>query len=179
MHAKAASRDLSATTQELVMAYGNTAKNMIDAYRAGGERLADYLEQRWDSALQASATRLTPEVQKNAQAAHRVFGSYCTKGLNVTTNSATAAVNEVVKWATSGLDQVVANAYRFEEKTGLGTLNRLAGFVAPAAQAVTRLAGQLEHKSGELLSKVSGRTTGSTAARHATPFKAARTRRAR
>lgn len=178
MHAQATANNLSATTHELVAAYGNTAKNLIHVYRATGERLVNLLDQRWDSALRASAARLTPEVQQNAQAAHRVFGGYCTKGLNLTTEGATTAVNHVVQWAVGSLDQAAANAHRFEEKTGLPTLNKLAEFATPAAQAVTRMACQLEEKSGKWLSTIAGTSVKATAGRRATPFKAARARKA-
>ena len=37
---------LSSVTTDLITSYGNTAKNVINAYRAGGQRVANFVEQR-------------------------------------------------------------------------------------------------------------------------------------
>jgi hypothetical protein len=177
MNAQAAPANLSTVTTQLIVSYGNTANNVIKAYRASGERVVDFLEQRWDSAFKASATQLTPDVKQNAQAAHRMVGGYCAKGLTVTTESATSAVNQLVKLAAQGVDQVAANAARLEEKTGLSALNQIALVAVPAAQAVTRLVVQLEQKSNDLVAKLSGSAAEATPSKRATPFKKARTRR--
>ena len=44
-------KNLSTVAADLIESYGNTAKNVIDAYRAGGERVVSLLEQRWNQAL--------------------------------------------------------------------------------------------------------------------------------
>ena len=62
-------KNLSTVATDLIGCYGNTAKNVIDAYHAGGERVVTALEQRWNSALQQSRSQLTSEVAKNATAA--------------------------------------------------------------------------------------------------------------
>ena len=54
---------LSSVTTDLITSYGNTAKNVINAYRAGGERVADFFEQRWERALEQSRSQLVPEVR--------------------------------------------------------------------------------------------------------------------
>ena len=171
-------QNLSAVTTTLVESYGNTAKNVIGAYRAGGERMVDFLEQRWNSAFKASSPQLTKEVKQNAQAAQRVFGGYYAKGLTYTAEGATQVVNQIVKLAASGIQQVAANASRFEEKTGVSTLNQLALVAVPAAQAAGRLATQLEQKSGELVSKIAGDNVVIAAVKRQTPFKKARVRKA-
>lgn len=165
---------LSSVTTDLITSYGNTAKNVINAYRAGGERMADFLEQRWERALEQSRTQLAPEVRSNAKHAQKVIGSYYVKGLAFTTNGADAVVNQLVSFADQGVQQVAANASRFEEKTGVA-LERFTVAVAPVTTAVTKLATQIEQKSGELVSKIAG--TPATAPR-VSPFKKARAQKA-
>ena len=81
---------------------------------------------------------------------------YCLKrGLAFTTEGADAVVNQLVTLAGQGLQQVAANASRFEEKTGL-TLDRLSLVATPVAAAAVKLVGQIEQKSGELASKIAG-----------------------
>ena len=53
---------LSHVAADLVGYYGNTAKNVIDAYRSGGERVVTELEKRWNSALKHSRSQLTGDV---------------------------------------------------------------------------------------------------------------------
>lgn len=177
MSAQTAPATLSTVTTQLITSYGNTANNVINAYRATGERVVDYLEQRWDSAFKASAAQLTPEVKQNAQAAYRLLGGYCAKGLNVTTDSASSAVNQLVKLAAQGVTQAATQAARLEEKTGLSALNQIAQVTVPAAQAVSRIATQLEQKSHDLVSKLSGCAAAENTDKRTTPFKKARTRR--
>jgi len=47
-------KNLSTVTTDLIECYGNTAKNVIDAYRAGGERVVTVLEKRWNTAFKES-----------------------------------------------------------------------------------------------------------------------------
>jgi len=177
MSAQAAPATLSHVTTQVITSYGNTANNVINAYRATGERVVDFLEQRWDSAFKASAAQLTPEVKQNAQAAYRLVGGYCAKGLRITTGSATAAVNQLVKLATQSVSQASTQAARLEEKTGLSALNHIAQVTVPAAQAVSRIATQWEQKSSDLALKLSGAAAQAAPSKRTTPFKKARTRR--
>ena len=47
-------KNLSTVACDLIESYGNTAKNVIDAYRAGGEHAVSLLEQRWSRAMKQS-----------------------------------------------------------------------------------------------------------------------------
>ena len=165
---------LSTVTTDLITSYGNTAKNVINAYRVGGERMADYFEQRWDRALEKSRSQLVPEVRSNARHAQKVIGSYYVKGLAFTTNGADAVVNQLVNFADQGVRQVAANASRFEEKTGVA-LDRFTAAVAPVSTIATQLASQIEQKSGELVDKIAG-TPART--KRVSPFKKARAQKA-
>ena len=78
-------KNLSTVTTDLIGCYGNTAKNVIDAYRAGGERVVTVLEQRWNAAFNQSRSQLSKDAAKNASAAQLAFSVYYTKGLTQTT----------------------------------------------------------------------------------------------
>ncbi len=149
-------KNLSTVAVDLIEAYGNTAKNVIDAYRAGGERVVSLMEQRWNAALKQSRSQLTAEVAKNASAAQLAFSVYYTKGLNQTTNGAQQVVSQLVKLAEAGVERVAANASMFEEKTGVTTLNTIAQVTMPGVAALSKMAAQIEQKSAGLASKIAG-----------------------
>ena len=149
-------KNLSTVASDLIESYGNTAKHVIDAYRAGGERVVSLLEQRWNHALKQSRSELTAETAKNASAAQMVFSAYYSKGLDLTTNSATQAVSHLVKALEQGIERVAANASAFEEKTGVTTLNTLAAVTAPGVLALSKLASKIEQKTAALASKIAG-----------------------
>lgn len=163
-------KNLSTVATELIECYGNTAKNVIDAYRAGGERVVTVLEQRWNAALKQSRSQLTVEVAKNASAAQLAFSVYYTKGLTQTTKGAELVVTQLVKLAEAGVERVAANAGLFEEKTGLNTLTTIAGVTKPGAVALSQFASKLEEKSAALASKISGDNITTASVKRASAF---------
>lgn len=163
---------LSAVTHDVITAYGNTATHVIQAYRAGGERVARLVDERWDRAFAESSSQLATEVRKNAKAAHDFVAGYYQKGILITSNGAEAVVNKVVALAGQGVQQVAANASRFEAQTGVTALSRIAQTALPAAEAVSKLASRIEVKSGELLGKIADKP----AKRRVSAVRKARTR---
>ena len=167
-------KNLSTVAADLIESYGNTAKNVIDAYRAGGERVVSLLEQRWNQALKQSRTELTAETAKNATAAQLAFSAYYAKGLNLTTNGAHQVVTQLVKLAETGVERAAANAALFEEKTGVNTLSNIAQATTPGALALSKLAGQIEQKSAELASKMAGDDVSTATVKRSTAFSQSR-----
>ncbi|MDP1742593.1 hypothetical protein [Polaromonas sp.] len=163
-------KNLSTVAADLIESYGNTAKNVIDAYRAGGERVVSLLEQRWNKALRQSRTELTDETAKNARAAQAAFSAYYTKGLTLTTNGAQQVVTQLVKLAETGVERAAANAAMFEEKTGVNTLSTIAHVTAPGALALSKLAAQIEQKSAELANKIAGDEVSTASVKRSTAF---------
>lgn len=149
-------KKLSTVTTDVIESYGNTAKNVIHAYRAGGERVANLLEKGWDRALKESRSQLAEGVARNASSAQQVLNGYYTKGLTLTSDGAEQVVDQMVKLAGSGVQRVAANAHRFEEKTGVTALNTLAQATLPTAVALSTLATKIEVSSANLASKVAG-----------------------
>ncbi|WP_341912902.1 hypothetical protein [Polaromonas sp. YR568] len=149
-------KNLSTVAADLIESYGNTAKNVIDAYRAGGERVVSELEQRWNRALKQSRSELSAEVAKNATAAQLAFSALYSKGLTLSSDGAEQVVSQLVKLAETGVERAAANAALFEEKTGVSTLATLAQATAPGALALSKLAAQIEQKTADLAGKIAG-----------------------
>jgi len=173
-------RNLSTVTTDLITSYGNSARNIINAYRVGNERVIGFMDQRWENALAKSGKQLSAEVRGNALSAQKKLSAYYVKSLGFTTNSADTVVGKVVELAGKGVRQVAANASRFEKSTGVTALHKLAVTVVPAAEAVGKLAGKIEQQTGRLASKVAGTKASATvvAARRVSPLKKARARKA-
>ena len=171
-------KNLSTVAADIIESYGNTAKNVIDAYRTGGERAVSLLEQRWNAALKQSRSQLTAEVAKNATAAQLAFSVYYTKGLTQTTKGAEMVVSQLVKLAEAGVERVAANASLFEEKTGLSTLNTIAEVTKPGAVALSQFAAKLEEKSATLASKIAGNNVATASVKRTTAFSQKRTAKA-
>lgn len=166
----------SAVTTDLINSYGLTVKNLVQAYRAGGERVADFVEQRWALALGQSQDQLTAEVRKNAKVTHDLVGAIYHRSLAFTTSSADAAVDKLVALASQGVQHAAANAARFDEQIGVPSLDKLAQVAVPAAVAATRLVNQLEEKSGAWAQQISASQP--SAAKRPSAFAKARARRA-
>jgi hypothetical protein len=164
-------KNLSTVATDLIGAYANIAKNVIDACRAGGERAVSVLEQRWNRALKESRPQLTAEVTKNASAAQLAFSVMYSKGLSQSTHSAHQLVSQIVKLAETGVERAAANAAMFEEKTGVTALTTIAKATAPAAVVLCRVASQMEQKTAEMASKIAGDNVVTASVKRTSAFK--------
>lgn len=163
-------KNLSTVASDLIECYSNTAKNVIDAYRTGGERVVTVLEKRWNSALKESRSQLSKDVAKNASAAQLAFSVVYTKGLTQTSKGAEIVVSQLVKLAEAGVERVAANASLFEEKTGLNTLNTIAEAAKPGALALRQLAAKFEEKSAQLASNMASNNIATASVKRTTAF---------
>jgi hypothetical protein len=149
-------QQFSTVAYDVIVSSGNTAKNVVHAYRAGGERVAGLLEQRWDRAFKASRAQLSTETAKNATAAKQLVGGYYAKGLTVATDSATEVIAQLVKVLGGGVERALAGAELVQAKTGMSTIDTLAQATLPGVVALSTLATQVEEKSAVLARKVAG-----------------------
>lgn len=174
------SRNLSTVTTNVIESYGNTAKNVINAYRAGGERMVGFVDQRWELAVGKSSARLSAEVRANALSAQKKLSGFYSKGISATTDGADAVVGKVVELAEKGVTQVAANASRFEKATGVTALHTLATAAIPAAEAVSKVADKIEKQSSLLVRRVAGQPAKAKApvAKPAAKAKTARAKKA-
>jgi hypothetical protein len=153
-------KNLSTITTELITSYGKTARNMIHVYRMGNQRVARFVDRQWEKALAQSASELRSEVRRNALSAQRAVNGMYVKGIAISSDGADGLVGKFVELAGKGVQQVAANASRFEERTGLKALDNLANVAKPAVSVVSVLADRLESRSGQLASKVAGHPAG-------------------
>lgn len=100
----------SAAATNAIEAFGTTAHSAIDAYREGGERLAQLAGQQWKRALREASPKLTPETRKNAAHAQKVFGGYYNRGLKLSAGGAATAVDTAVKAAATAVERAAAYA---------------------------------------------------------------------
>ena len=84
-------------------------------------------------------------------------------------------VSQIVKLLDTGIERAAANASRFEEKTGVTTLNTLAKATAPSALVLSKLAGQIEHKSAQLASKIAADDVATASVKRTSAFSQKRT----
>ena len=52
-----AAQKLATVTNELIASYGNTAKNVINAYRVGNERAVGFMNHSWAAAVARTGGR--------------------------------------------------------------------------------------------------------------------------
>ena len=149
-------KNLTAVTNELIESYGNTAKNVINAYRVGNERAVDFVSKGFVTAVEKAGSNLSVELQDKAVSAQKSIASFYTKGVEVTSEGADSAVNKVVELAVKSLEQVAANTARLEKALGANALNALVDAALPAAEAVNKVAAKLEAKSGDLVNNIAG-----------------------
>ncbi len=152
-----ANQNLATVTNELIESYGNTAKNVINAYRVGNERAVVFMDESFVAALDKAGRRLSSKARKTAVAAEKKITAYYTKSVELTSDNANVVVNKAVELAGKGVEQVAANAGRFEKSTGVTTLSALATAAVPTAKAVTKVVAKIEAKSGELAAKIAGK----------------------
>lgn len=168
-----ANQKLATVTNELIESYGNTAKNVINAYRVGNERAAVFMDEQFVAALEKAGSRLSAKTRKSALSAEQKLTAYYVRGVEVTSANADLVVNKAVELAGKGVVQVSANAGRFEKSTGVTTLSSLATAAVPAAQAVTKVVAKIEAKSNELATKLAGKPVRAKAAKVVKAVKAA------
>lgn len=149
-------QNLSSVATDLIQTYGNTAKNIVNAYRVGNERVAGIVEQRWETALSKSAKQLSAEVRNNALSAEKKISGYYIKGITLYSDGADLAINRAVQLAAKGVQQVAVNATKFEKATGNKTLNKIAVAAVPAVVAVNKVAQKIEARSTQLVKAAAG-----------------------
>ncbi|UUZ71393.1 hypothetical protein LP415_20470 [Polaromonas sp. P1(28)-8] len=98
--------------------------------------------------------------------------------MSLTTSGAQQVVSQLVKVLEDGVERLAANASAFEEKTGMSALNVLAQATVPGAEALTRLATQIEQKTAELASKIAGGDVVTAKVKRTSAFKQRRTAKA-
>ena len=164
-------KKLATVTCHVISSYGNTASNVIHAYRTGGEHVVKLLDRRWNGALRQSRSQLAAGVAQNATALQQAVHKYSLKGLTLSSGGAQGLVNQVVKLADAGVTTLSAGANRLEDKTGVHVLSTLAQAVLPGARLLDTLAGRIEQTSANLATRIAGDNVVISVAKRATARK--------
>ncbi len=151
------SKNLSSVATAVIESYGNTAINMINAYRVGGERVIGFVDQRFEAAVNTGAARLSDELRTNLIDTEKRISGYYAKSLQVGTDRAETVVSTAVELANKGVAGIAANAERFDQATKLGALDMLNRVAMPAATAMSGVVVRIEEGSSQLAKKVAGK----------------------
>jgi hypothetical protein len=150
-------KNLSSVATAVIESYGNTAINVINAYRVGGERVIGFVDQRFEAAVNTGAARLSDELRSNLIDTQKRISGYYVKGLQIGSERAESAVSSAVELANKGVDRIAANAERFDQATKLGALEAINRLALPAATAMSEVVERIEEGSSQLAKKVAGK----------------------
>lgn len=149
-------KSLSGVATAVIESYGNTAINVINAYRTGGERVIGFVDQRFEAAVNAGGARLSEELRGNLIDTEKRISGYYAKGLQLGTERAESAVSTAVDLASKGVDRIAANAERFDQATNFGALQMFSRVALPAATAMSEVVERIEEGSSKLAKRVAG-----------------------
>jgi len=150
-------KNLSTVATEVIESYGITAINVINTYRFGGERMLGFVDQRFETAVNRGAARLSQQVRDGLIGTQQRVSGYYVKGLHFGTERAETVVGVAVDLASKGVGMVAANAERFDQASNFGALEMLNRVAMPAASAVSQVVGRIERGSSALVRRVSGK----------------------
>jgi hypothetical protein len=150
-------KNLSSVATDVIAAYGITATNVINSYRFGGERVIEFVGERFATAVNRGASALRKDIRSNLIGNQQRVSGYYVKGVHFGTDRAQGAVGVAVDLATKGVNIVAANAERFDRATNLNALDTLHRVVMPAAIVVSKVAERIEEGSSKLVKRVSGK----------------------
>ena len=101
-------RFTEATTTALGQ-FGNAAHIAIHTWREGGERIATFAGERWDTAFEQAGPQLDAQTRKNAQNFRKVVGRWWTRGVALSSDGATIAVDTFVGAAIAGVERATGH----------------------------------------------------------------------
>lgn len=148
-------KNLSTVANEVIQSYGITAINVINSYRFGGERVVDFVDERFASAVNRGAALLREDLRSNLIDRQQRFSDYYVKGLQFGAERVESVVGVAVDLAGKGVNMVSANVERFEvSANAIDKINRVA---IPAAIVVNQVMGRIEKGSSAMVKVISGK----------------------
>lgn len=156
---------LSTVTAKVIKSYGHITLNVIHAYRAGGQRMLGFVDQRWASAVQANAVRLNKDLRKRLIGTQQRLSGYVVAGLNTGSQRAEGVVQSAVDFAAQGVKRIAVNAERFDQASNLGAVALVNRVALPAASAASEVVGRIEQGSKQLVARVAGKPVARKAVR--------------
>jgi hypothetical protein len=148
--------NLSATANDTLHSYGKTAVALIDAYRAGGNRILARVDAGWQSVVNGRESSLSTKLREDLVAAQREITGYFAKGLQVLTAKSASAVHIVVKAANTGVDNVSDRVERLETAIGPTPLSSATVLALPFVEAGREIAGLMAQRAAQAVSRIEG-----------------------
>jgi len=150
-------KNLSTIANEIIESNGKTAINVLTSYRVGGERLIGYVDERFATAVNTGAARLSEEIRSNLINGQQRISGFYVKGLTAGTDRAESLVSSAVELASKGVDRFAANAERFEQNANLGAVEMFSRVAMPVAKVASQVAERFEEGSSQLVKRVAGK----------------------
>ena len=149
-------QNLSTVASDVIASYGKTAVNVINAYRAGGQRVIGFVDQRFESVLNRRALPLSTTMRGNLATVQKTISGYYVRGIQLSSGGAESVVHTVVDLAGKGVERIAANASTFDKAYGTNALGKLSSVVLPGAQIVSKVASKIEHQASQVAEKIAG-----------------------
>ena len=149
-------QNLSTVASDVITSYGNTAVNVINAYRAGGQRVIGFVDQRFESVVNRRALPLSTSVRGNLVTMQKTISGYYAKGIQLSSGGAETVVHTVVDLAGKGVERIAANAISFDKAYRTSALDTLSSVVLPGAHVVSKVADKIEQGATQVAEKIAG-----------------------
>ncbi len=149
-------QNLSSVATDVIKAYGITATNVINSYRFGGARFAEFVDQQFQTAVNRGASVIRADLRSGLIGRQQRLSGYCVKGVDFGGLRAQDAVGVAVDLATKGVSLVATGADRLDRASNLNALDTLNRVARPAAQIVVMVAERIEEGSSALVKRVAG-----------------------
>lgn len=91
--------------------FGDTAHRVIELYREGGERIGVVANERWDTAFEQARPQLSAQTRRNARNFKEVCGRYWSRGVTLSADGASIAVDTMVAAAIAGIGRAAGYAH--------------------------------------------------------------------
>lgn len=146
----------SNVTQKTIKSVRQTARHVIGAYRAGGERAIGTLDQTWESGIAKVGATLSPALRGDLVVSEKEISGYYVKGVHALASGAEAVVDTLIQLASQQFGRVAANMAKFEETFDTGALESLSRIGMPAIRAASEVAELLSVKSRDVEARIAG-----------------------
>lgn len=150
--------NLTASTNSTVQACGKTAVLLIDAWRAGGNRLLNRIDLRWDSVVNGSAARLGEKIRHDLVALERGVSGRYARGIETVSGQSSRVVQRGVDVTSNRIDQLSDRIQRYEAARGTTPLTGAILLVQPFAEISREVANLFAERAAKVVSRIQGTT---------------------
>lgn len=144
-------KNLSTVATDVIATYGITATNVINSYRFGGERLIEFVDERFAKAVNRGASALNKGIRSNLIDNQQRVSNFSVKGMQLGTDRAQRVVGFAVDLATKSVSLVA------DRTANVSALQTLGNAAMPVANVLSSVADRIEEGSSQFVRRVSGK----------------------